>query len=296
MLNRRYLHSLRLKIALTLLLLLIVTFAVTSYLRYASYERVLMENLELSAEHALGLIEDSLRDVVLAGDLATIEQATAELVKRHDLHSLTVLDSQGRTLVSLGEQGPYDAVPSRQANPGAGLLRTLPASGGGEIVLIGEHVRVYRTYGQILDQVRGASADADADVLAVLICDFTMAAVEARLAAYRQSRLLMTVGSMLAILAAADLMMSRIVVRRLGQILHGVTEVGAGNLPTEVPVAYRDEITELAEALNRMSAGLAQKERLEREVREGAVQLRTQAERLAALNNLSAAVSQSLNL
>jgi len=103
--------------------------------------------------------------------------------------------------------------------------------------------------------------------------------VSAQLAAYLRSRLFLSAGTIAVILIIGDLMIGGMVTGRLKQFLRVVKQVHPGNLDARVTIGGRDEITELAEAFNRMA------EDLER-----------QTQQLSTLNALASTVGQSLNL
>jgi len=127
--------------------------------------------------------------------------------------------------------------------------------------------------------------------------------IEAQLAAYLRSRLILSAGSIIAILLIGELMMTQMVVSRLKQFLGAVKRLRSGDLDARVTVGSYDGIAELANALNRVAAGLKEKKRLEQRARERteelqvqAEKLQAQAEELSALNALAVTVSQSLDL
>jgi HAMP domain-containing protein len=103
--------------------------------------------------------------------------------------------------------------------------------------------------------------------------------VEAQLAAYLRSRLILSASSIAVTVLIAELMMSKLVISRLRQLWATVKRVGSGDLNARVAVGGRDEITELAAAFNIMTADLQR-----------------QDEKLSALYLLATTVSQSLDL
>ena len=103
--------------------------------------------------------------------------------------------------------------------------------------------------------------------------------IQAQLAAYVRGRLILSAVSVAVIVIISELMMSEMVIGRLGRFLRAVKQVGRGNLEARVTVEGDDEIAELAEAFNRMT------EELQRE-----------AEKLSTLNTLAVTLGQSLDL
>ena len=103
--------------------------------------------------------------------------------------------------------------------------------------------------------------------------------VEAQMAAYLRSRLILSASSIAVILLISDLLLSRMVVGRLKRFLSVVKRVGSGSPNARVMDEGDDEIAELAEAFNHMTE-----------------ELQRQAEKLSTLNTLAATVGQSLDL
>lgn len=103
--------------------------------------------------------------------------------------------------------------------------------------------------------------------------------VDAQMAAYVRSRLILSVISVVVIVLISQLMLGEMVVGRLEKFLKAVNQVGRGNLDTRVTIGGDDEIAELAKAFNRMTE-----------------ELRRQAEKLSTLNTLAVTAGQSLNL
>ena len=278
---------------MALLLPLTVISALTSYLRYLSYRQLLLESLAQSALQTCQIVSSGLEHL-REHDLSLARRIIGDMVKQRGLWGAVILDAEGNVLLSLG-------TPPEERARGDGKALSPPAaaspSQGGErgrIVMLPEGDRVYRLVSTLQDTA--PSSPATSGTPALFIGDFDMTLVEERLAAYRRSRALLTLGSIAIILWVGDLMIKNTVVSRLKHLLVVVREIGRGNLSARAAVTHRDEITELAEALNVMSEGLTEKARLEQEVRERTAQLRVQAERLAALNTLAGTVCQSLNL
>ena len=92
MTTKGFFHSLRFKITMGLLLPLVVVLACTFYLRYISYRRVLMENLELGAASTGETIEGSLLYAMLTNDSSAVQQILDNIVERQGVLNLFLLD------------------------------------------------------------------------------------------------------------------------------------------------------------------------------------------------------------
>jgi signal transduction histidine kinase len=108
--------------------------------------------------------------------------------------------------------------------------------------------------------------------------------------------LLWSAGSLVVVAAVIDLLMSRMIVRRLERFVRIVTRVGRGDLEARVTSENSDEIGQLAQSFNRMANGLKEKDRLEQNLKDRTGELQVQAEKLSTLNTIANTVSQSLNL
>jgi signal transduction histidine kinase len=294
----RYSHSLRLKIVLGLLIPLLVTSLVTSYMRYVSYRRVLTGNLAAHAVRTAEVISDSLcRHAMLAEDFPSTRQILQSLVQQQEIQGLAMLDAEGRVVARAG-----DALDEEVGRAGETASRTttnlLAETFAQGALVTNEHGdRVFRVVKTIRSgEPPQAQLPAEDEILGLLVSDFSMRLVEEQLAAYLRSRVLLSAGSMIVVLLVADFIMNRIVVTRLKHFLQAIEQIGSGDFSARVPQVHRDEISEVAEAFNHMSSGLAEKRRLELEITERTEQLRVQAERVSALNTLAGTVCQSLNL
>jgi signal transduction histidine kinase len=123
-----------------------------------------------------------------------------------------------------------------------------------------------------------------------------MEPIRAQLTLWRRHSLFWAAGSILLVAAIIDLLMSRMVVRRLERFVRVVRQVGTGDLDARVANKNPDEIGQLAHSFNGMADGLKEKARLEESLQEHALQLQAQAERLSTLNTIADTVSESLNL
>ncbi len=272
--NRRY-HGLRLKIAVSLLIPLVLVLAGTSYLRYVNYRRNLVENLKLSSASITKLITNSLLYAMARNDTLRIQQILDDAVNQTNVHKLLLIDHEGRVVFAsdgrqLGETiRVFDA-----GSDGRGGNFAFTDSQDGRVL---RHISMIQ-YGNI----------------SALVIDFSTSWVETQLTDYVYSRLVLSVSSVILILVTAGLTVDRIAVSRLKRFLDVVKRAAQGDLDARVAIESHDEIGKLAETFNHMADGLKEKEALEIKVRERTNEL--QAEKLAALNTIAFTVSQSLDL
>lgn len=274
--NRRY-HGLRLKIAVSLLIPLVLVLAGTSYLRYVNYRRNLIESLKLSSASTAKLIADSLLYAMVRNDTPRIQQILDDAVSQTNVRDLLLVDHEGRVVFAAGGWRSSETI------------RVLDAGSddhsGSFAFIESQDSRALRHISTI--QHGNISA---------LVIDFSMSWVEAQLTDYVYSRLVLSVSSVILILVTAGLAVDRIAVSRLKRFLGVVKRAAQGDLDARVTIESHDEIDQLAETFNHMADGLKEKEALEIKVRERTDELQAQTEKLAMLNTIAFTVSQSLDL
>jgi signal transduction histidine kinase/HAMP domain-containing protein len=299
---KRLYHSLRFKVTLGILLPLLVILSILSYRQYASYQELLMENLQLSASSAGEIIEGSLLYAMLTNDFSTVQQILDNIAEQQGVHGLFLLDKEGHVVLSAGSEALGGKVDIEDATCQVCHDQT-DARWNGSLILANEasprdrEADIFRNANAI-ENKEGCQAchDPQSPITGLLIADFPMAPVRAQLALWRRRSLLWSVGSVLLVAGIIDLLMSRMVVRRLERFVRVVKRVGTGDLDARVTSENADEIGQLAHSFDRMAEGLKEKDRLEQNLQERTAELQVQAEKLSTLNTIANTVSQSLNL
>ena len=276
---------------------LVAVLAGASYLQYSSYRSLVMENLALDAANTGEIIEGSLLYAMLIHDFSTVHQIMDNIARQEGVQTVFLLDKDGEVLVSAGTR------PTESAGMALSDATCEACHAGPEVrwnastVLAAAGGDTFRDANAIENR-EGCQAchDPAGRTTGILITDFPMASVEAQLSTFRNRQILTSGGSVIVITVIVNAMMSRIVVDRLRQFLRVVRRVKPAELDARVDVTGSDEITELAEAFNRMADGLEEKAILEQKVQEHAEELQAQTEKLSALNTLATTVGQSLDL
>jgi signal transduction histidine kinase len=300
--TQRPYYSLRFKVTLGILLPLLIILSILSYRQHASYQELLMENLQLSATNAGEIIEGSLLYAMLINDFSIVQQILDNIAEQQGIHGLFLLDKDGEVVLSAGSEALGGKVGLEDATCQVCHDRE-DARWNGSLVLDdqaeldADRTDVFRNANAI-ENKEGCQTchGSQSPITGVLITDFPLEPVRAQLAVWRRRSLLWSTGSVLLVAAVIDLLMSRMVVRRLERFLEVVKQVGTGDLDARVTSENPDEIGQLAHSFDRMADGLKEKDRLERNLKERTTQLQVQAEKLSTLNTIASTVSQSLNL
>ena len=295
--GKKLYQSLQFKMALWLLLPLVVTLALFSYLQYTNQRRLLLNTLIQTAANSAQIIEGSLRHGMQTRDFSLMQQIADGISEQRGVVDLFVVDALGRVILSAGERRTGAVIPLTDPTCQA-CHREGPTK---------------RNEGIVLDNQRGARVFRDVNLLegwelcrdcgqwgdvtaAVLITDFSMATIDGQLASLARASLgwaASSIGIMLLIVYGVQRQM---VIARLAQFLRAMRKVSAGDFEQRINVTQNDEIAELAYRFNEMADGLQEKQHLEQRLKERSEELQAQADRLAALNSVAATINQSLNL
>lgn len=294
---KRIYSSLRFKITLGVLLPSLIVLSLLAYARYTMYQNLLMENLQRSAANAGQIIEGSVEHAVISNDFTTLQQIVDNIDAQPGVQDIFLLNKSGHVLISTEPEMQGQAIDISDATCQA-CHRYVAASRNENVILTLDNGRkVFRNVNAIDNTSECMQChDPQTSTLGVLISDFDLAPVEDALRTYRSSTILWSVGSILLILLAVNLLTSKMVIGRLEQFIQAIRRVSQGDLDVRVQSSSADEIGELAQSFNRMADGLKEKARLEESLKEQTQQLQAHAERLSTLNTIAATVSQSLNL
>lgn len=290
-------HSLRFRVNMGVLLPLLIVLSISSYLRYVNYERLLMSNLERSATNAGEIIESGLQEAMLANDFSFVREMVVDIGEQRDVRDIFMLDKQGKVLISTGTPAVGDVLQRSDVTCQACHRYKATSRNESVILTLAGGERVYRNINAIENgpACRRCHTQQNGETLGVLISDLSMGPVDAALAANRRSSLLWSASSVLLLLIIINLMMEQLVISRLNQFVRAIRRLAQGDLQAQVSVQSPYEYRVLAESLNKMTEGLRQKEKLERDLYEQTQQLKAQAKRLSTLNKLANTLSQSLN-
>jgi signal transduction histidine kinase len=265
--TRKFYHSLRFKITAGLLLPLLVTLSLFSYMQYANQRELLMQNLKVSATNAGEIVEGSLQHAMLIHDFSDVQQIVDGIVEQRGVRDLFLLDKQGGVVLSAGAQRAGMSMSLSDATCQA-CHRYEAASRNESVILTDQQgARVFRNVNAIENRAACQQChDPQLDTTGVLITDSSMEGVDRQLAVLGRDSLLWSGGSILVILLIVNIMTSQMVVSRLEQFVKAITRFGQGDLGERVTIGGSDEIAELADSFNRMAEGLLEKQRLEQKL------------------------------
>jgi signal transduction histidine kinase len=289
--------SLRFKVTVGVLLPLVIVWSGLAYIRHINYQRRLIESVRTTAANTGQIIEGSLQHAMLTNDFSELDQVVASIGQQPSVRQLFLLDKAGQVLIATNDSMLGQTIDMGNDTCQACHQYTAATRNESMILTPPGEARVFRN----VNAIENASScidchDASDPVLGVLITDLDMSAIDQTLATDSRRTLWWSVGSGVLMAIVINLLMSRMVVRRVEQLVKAIRRVDDGDLEVEVSSHSSDELGHLASSFNQMVGGLREKEALERSLKERTKALQAQTERLSALNTIATTVSQSLDL
>ena len=314
-------RSFSVRLFLWLLGVIVVAFAAHAWVSGRATREQWNRTVRASAERTANLLEGSTRHAMLLDRKQDVQQILADVSGEQGIEALRMYDKRGTIVFSSDPREIGTAVDLEAeacaACHAAGRPLVSPARPDRPVVRIWSDAHAGRVLGLIRpieNRPECASAachahPADRSVLGVLDVKMSLAEADAALAAARRKFLAGGLATALLVGAASALFTYRGVHRPVRKLIGGAERIARGELGTEIEVAGRDEMGQLARAFNRMSRELrearteleAWSDRLERRLVERTEELnRTQRhvvhmEKMASLGKLAATVAHELN-
>jgi signal transduction histidine kinase len=256
----RFLRSLRFKITVGAVVLLVPILGAYSHFQYWRHHDVLMGNLERATTAMGQVITGSLRHAMLTNDFGEIQKIVDAVAQQGEIVNLAVLDKQGE--IRIAPKGQTVGARLSQEDPTCQVChRYASEQRKGSVILTQVNGRIFRTMTPIENQPECYEChDSRARLNGVLLTDISLTGVDQYLATDLRDSVLWSFAVMLLAIIAVNLMMSTLVVTKLEQLVQTIKLFGRGDLGERALIASSDEVGELADAFNRMAEGLQAKE------------------------------------
>lgn len=290
------------------------------------YRRTLQEMVLASAERNTDLIRRSTRHAMLKNAREDLYFTLNSIGGLPGMGRVRIFNKEGRItystdsreleqMVDKTAEACYGCHASNGSNTGpmSPPKSSLPRSDRVRFFRQGE-IRVLGLISPIENEPECANAACHAHpasqrVLGVLDVQIPMDRVDAQLADFERTMLILDVLSIALISALAFLLAFRFVRRPVSKLMVGIRRVASGQLDHHIPVTSSDELGLLASAFNDMNGQLADARResenwaatLEQRVREKTADLENahkqlvESEKIASLGKLSASVAHEIN-
>jgi signal transduction histidine kinase len=245
--------SLRAKVTISIVLPLLLILGTFTIIEYTRHRKTVLYDLSLLAAQSGKVVESSLRHAMLESDFAEMQIILDSIGETENFRVVFLMDTDGRVIfapqgrdtgIQLNNNQP-DCLPCHRLEPDA-----RPES---IIVVADDGQRVFRNMYPIENSPECSTChDPDNKLIGLLLTDIPVAPVEAALAADLRENLLWWAVTILVSIVVVNIVLSRIVIRRLKGLAEAITNFGQGNLNLRLPIGEPDEIGQLADAFNKM--------------------------------------------
>ncbi len=291
------------KLAVCLTVSSAVIFSVLGFVNLRAHRRNSEELVLLSAERLSDIIQRSTRYQMLGNDRAALYQSIREMGSQPGIRRIRIFNKEGRIMFSTDPAEANAMVDKHaeacygchaQASPLVKLARpdrarifTEEATGA----------RVLGVIRPIENQAACSNAACHAHppertILGVIDSQLSLAAVDANLAQQQRQLLGFTGTALVLLLVVSTVFVWRVVHKPVQELIAGTHRVAGGDLDYRLPVRSRDEIADLAESFNKMTADLAEARARLLEQTQNAL---AGSEKMASLGKLAATVAHEVN-
>ncbi len=255
--EKPFYHSLRFKMTIGVILILLVVMSVVFVIQYTWFRREMIERLGLSSTPLSDVIKGSLRHAMATRDLDEINHIVANVSKQQGVIKVFVVDKQGVIGISPDAADVGRRLTLEDAT--CQICHRVQAENRAKTVIfaVAEGQRVFRNVNPIANEPACYGCHGSRDkILGVLISDFSMAEVDARLTSTFREMLLSLAVTILVTVATISVTMNRLVIGRLERFVRATKLLGSGRMDQEVRPEGSDEIGELAASFNEMLENL----------------------------------------
>ncbi|HLM97741.1 MAG TPA: ATP-binding protein [Bryobacteraceae bacterium] len=291
------------KLALCLILSAAAIFSVLGFLTLRAHRRNSEDLVLQSAERISDIIQRSTRYQMLDNDRAALYQSIRDMGSQPGIRRIRIFNKEGRIMFSTDPAEAHAMVDKhaeacygchaqaaplvKLARPDRARIFTEEATGA----------RVLGVIRPIENQPACSNAACHAhpperNILGVIDSQLSLAAVDANLAVQQKQLLGFTGTALVLLLVVSTVFVWRVVHKPVQELIAGTHRVAGGDLDYRLPVRSRDEIADLAESFNKMTAELAEARARLLEQTQNAL---AGSEKMASLGKLAATVAHEVN-
>jgi len=290
------------KLGLSIVLSTAVIFSALGYLNLRAHQRHSEELVLQSADRITDIIRRSTRYQMLHNDREALYQTIRDMGSEPGIRRIRIFNKEGRISFSTDPKEAGSTV-DKQAEAcygchgkGTPIVR-LDRPDRARIFKEASGERVLGVIRPIENQPACSNAEchahpAERRILGVIDSQLSLAAVDASLVTQQKQLIGFTAAALALILLVSIVFVWRVVHKPVQELIAGTHRVAGGDLDYRLPVRSRDEIADLAESFNRMTAELAEARARLLEQTQNAL---AGSEKMAALGKLAATVAHEVN-
>lgn len=237
---------LRTKVTAGVVLPLIIILGILTFVEYKRHQKAVLTNLNFLASETNHLLESSLLHEMVNRDIVGLQEMLNALGEEQSIRSIFLLDTTGKIIFA-----PFAEKVGTQLDirdPTCQPCHMLEATNrpGSVIVTLPDGQRVFRTMNPIENRAECFSChDPNQRINGLLLTDILMEPLEGPLKADFSENILWRVASILVTIIVVNLVMSKVVVRRLEVLAQAFERFGKRNLDLQSLNSNQDEIGQL---------------------------------------------------
>lgn len=246
-------RSLRAKITLGIFIPMILMLCIFTFFEYTRHRSALLNNLSLLASYNGKLIEQTLRLSMLESDFTEVQRTLDMIGKDENFSIIYLMDNSGRVIFA--PNGEAIGLQLTNLNPTCQPCHKLAPEErpGGIVVPEDNGQRVFRSMQPIENSTACSQChDPQQRLLGLLLTDIPVTPFEAAFVADLRENLLWGISIILVSAILANLVMGRLVIRRLEEVANGLAGFGSGNRNLRLNPSSFDEIGRLEVDFNDM--------------------------------------------
>jgi signal transduction histidine kinase len=246
-------RSLRAKVTLGIIIPMVLMLCIFTFIEYTHHRSTLLNNLSILASYNGRLIEQTLRHSMLVSDFAEVQRTLDTVGKNENFRIIYLLDTSGRVIFA--PNGAGIGIQLDNLNPTCQPCHKLPPDErpSGVVVSEDDGQRVFRSMQPIENSPACSQChDPGQRLLGLLLTDITVAPFETAFVTDLRENLLLGVSTILISAILANLVMGRLVTRRLERVANALAGFGSGNRDLRLTTSSFDEIGRLEVDFNEM--------------------------------------------
>lgn len=253
-----------LRIRLTLWVTVVLTVILTGFLafHYRQHRDRTVREAETTLVNIGQLITSTMEHAMLTRDHTELQQIMNSIARQNDIRYMVLLNKE--SVIRFAPEGKDVGKPLTLSDPGCQIChrRDEPTQGGTVSFTTLEGEPVLRNCTPIPNKTECYRCHSPQNAInGALITDFSMTDLNQHLADELQTNMLGGLTVMLTVGLLVNLLLDRLVLRRLELMMLAIYRFGVGDRTQRMTVYGDDEINRLATAFNQMADGLDARER-----------------------------------